>query len=942
MKKSTYCLLLACLAILSVSNSFAQKKDSTWVGTIRGIVWDSTHTTVLRAATVAIYSIKDAELIGYSLTNNYGEFSFKGLPTAIPLKMVASFIGYKSSEKRFLIPSSKKDLDIGHVNLTFSSNELKEVTVTYTPPPVRMKGDTLEFYADAFKLDPNAQTEDLLRVLPGITIWADGTITVNGREVKSVLVNGKPFFGGDARVATQNIPKNVVDKIQVYQKDKDPKKLTDSTTEINIKLKKGREVGYFGKFSGGYGTGNHYESDGNLNFFNKRSQLGLAISSNDVNKIANDINFILRNNTFKGTGANVEYQSNFNIEGINKYTAGGLIFQHDFIPNPDYYNNNRLTALYFIKNNKQDLVQNTQTITTLNNANYFTQQNKNKNVNIQQSQNASTSYEKIQDGNKFSIDGSFRNEATHSTVETESVITDQNNSLLSTNNIFNKSVNTVNDFSIKTLYKHKPINQGVSWLSQYELSYKLNLVDFKTDQTYKSTYLTATNRGDNVNFDRLYNNGSTILMHDLIFKLPNFGALIFGNYKFAGIVTGLQNEVGITMNKARNNVRDRDTTTKEYQYNSYLTNNRRETIFNIKPALVFTKNIYRSLSNRYEKSFSAVVNMGVQFYDLNSTSEKTFQQFSKPYQKFVPNANISYSNRQFGEFTNSSSLQITASSQYPTVQQLAPLVDSANLNFIQKGNAYLKEQDTRELTFTFRHLSERSTNILTWSVTLNGGYIKNYFTNSSNIDGLGRTVYTTVNADGYRYISGSSDIKKAFKLRNSQLQFNISPIVSINRSPNYVNGVLNYFNNFSLSYNPGINYTYKNWVAVNIIEKQSYNHYSQKGSNSFDLSSLVSQSEVSFSINCTKKLSVNSNAIYTKNIYNGAQVKTFTIWNAAANYKLFKGNIAEIKLSALDLLHQNTGLINYGFNNSITQGSVNVLQQYFMLTFAYFPRKFGK
>lgn len=942
MKKELYYILLLSLAILSAGKSFGQKKDSTWVGTLHGVVLDSAHNSVLRAATVAIYTVKDAALMGYTLTNNYGEFSYKGLPTAIPLKIIASFVGYKSTEKEFLISSVKSQLDIGHINLIFSSNELQEVKITYTPPPVVMKGDTLEFNADAFKLDPNAQTEDLLRVLPGITVWADGTITVNGREVKSVLVNGKPFFGGDARVATQNIPKNVVDKIQVYQKDKNPEKPADSTTEINIKLKKGKDVGYFGKFSGGYGTGGHYESDGNLNFFNRNSQLGLAISSNNVDKTANDINFILRNNTFKGTGAGVEYQSNFNIDGINKYTAGGLLFQHDFIPNPDFSNNNRLTALYFIKNNHQDLEQNTQTVTTLNDGSFYTQQNKNKNTNVLQSQSATTSYEKINDGNKFSIDGSFKNEVSHSMIENESLIIDQNNNQLSTNHLFNQLDNTINEFGLKTSFKHKPINQGLSWLSGYELNYKLNLSDFKTNQDYRSAYSVATNEGEKVNLNRFYNNNSTLLLNNFLFKLPNAGALIFGGYKFAGIVTGLQNEIEITNNNLHSIVKDKDTLTNEYQNNSYLTNNRQETTYNIKPSLTFTKNVYKSLSSRYEKIFSVTANIIDQLYTLNSASEKTFQQFSKSYQKFVPNANISYSNRQFGEFTNTVSLQITTSSQYPTVQQLTPLVDSANLNYIQKGNSSLKEQNTRELTINFRHLSEKSTNILTWSVSLNAGYIQNYFAGSSNIDNLGRTLYTTVNADGYRYLNGTADIKKAFKFNDSQLQFSISPMASINRSPGYINGILDVFNNFSLSYNPGINYTYKNWLAINIDEKQSLNNYSQKGTNSNKLSNSVSQSEISFSISCTKRLSLSSNAIYTKNTYNGVLAKNFTIWNAAANYKMFKGNIAELKLSGLDLLHQNTGLINYGFNNSITQGSVNVLQQYFMLTFAYFPRKFGK
>ncbi|MEO9209766.1 MAG: hypothetical protein ABI208_01635, partial [Ginsengibacter sp.] len=158
----------------------------------------------------------------------------------------------------------------------------------------------------------------------------------------------------------------------------------------------------------------------------------------------------------------------------------------------------------------------------------------------------------------------------------------------------------------------------------------------------------------------------------------------------------------------------------------------------------------------------------------------------------------------------------------------------------------------------------------------------------------------------------------------------------------YVNGVFNYFDNFSLSYNPAINYTYKNWLAVNIAYNQTYNSYRQKGADAIDLANSVSRSELSVSVNGTKKLTISSNAVYAKNTYNGAQKTTFTIWNASALYRLFKGNTAEIKFSALDMLHQNTGLINYGVNNSITQGTVNALQQYFMVTLSWFPRKFGK
>jgi hypothetical protein len=175
-----------------------------------------------------------------------------------------------------------------------------------------------------------------------------------------------------------------------------------------------------------------------------------------------------------------------------------------------------------------------------------------------------------------------------------------------------------------------------------------------------------------------------------------------------------------------------------------------------------------------------------------------------------------------------------------------------------------------------------------------------------------------------------------------QFQLSISPTASLNRSPNYLNGILNYFSNFLLTYDPGISYTYKDLLAVTIVQKQSYSRYKQNATGAGDLTSRISQSELSFSLNCTRKLTVASNAIYTNNTSTGSAVKSFTIWNASAVCKLFKGNTAEIKLSALDILHQNKGLTNFGLNNSITHGTVNVLQQYFMVTLAWFPRKFGK
>ena len=226
---------------------------------------------------------------------------------------------------------------------------------------MRMNGDTLEFNADAFKLDSNATAEDLMRRLPGFTIWGDGDITFNGKKINQVLVNGKPFMGtNDITVATQNLPKNALSKIQIYQQ-RDDKNPLDSTMFANIKLKEDKQMGYFGKVGGGYGTDKRYTADGMLSGFNKKLQISAVGAFNNINKLANSADVLLKNSSFKGEGANIEYQSDFNMRGVNKPAAGGITFQYDFIPDPAYQKTSRLNADYFINRNQTIIDNDTRT-----------------------------------------------------------------------------------------------------------------------------------------------------------------------------------------------------------------------------------------------------------------------------------------------------------------------------------------------------------------------------------------------------------------------------------------------------------------------------------------------------------------------------------------------------------------------------------------------------
>ena len=149
------------------------------------------------------------------------------------------------------------------------------------------KGDTTIMKAEAFKVNPDANAEELVKKMPGITV-ENGTVKAHGEEIKKVLVDGKPFFGDDPSVALKNLPADVIDKIQVYNKLSDQSELTgfddgSSSKTINIVTRRDARISQFGKFSGGTNFSDKYLVAGNLNIFKGPRRFTFTGMSNNVN-----------------------------------------------------------------------------------------------------------------------------------------------------------------------------------------------------------------------------------------------------------------------------------------------------------------------------------------------------------------------------------------------------------------------------------------------------------------------------------------------------------------------------------------------------------------------------------------------------------------------------------------------------------------------------------
>src|SRR5690606_29957082 len=156
-----------------------------------------------------------------------------------------------------------EDKNLGEIQLK-TVISLGEAVVVGSAPPIRIKSDTLEFNASSFKVRPDANVETLLKQLPGVEIDEEGKITVNGKEVNQVLVNGKPFFDKDGKIALQNLPANIINKVQVTdtktkKEEISGDKASGNNSSINLTIDEEKNKGIMLKAMAGYGTDDRYE-----------------------------------------------------------------------------------------------------------------------------------------------------------------------------------------------------------------------------------------------------------------------------------------------------------------------------------------------------------------------------------------------------------------------------------------------------------------------------------------------------------------------------------------------------------------------------------------------------------------------------------------------------------------------------------------------------------
>lgn len=300
---------------------------------ITGRVVDDDGEPMIQAS-VRLLTRRDSTQVKGAVTDDRGRFTLSGVSKGSYI-VEMSYVGYTTVCNNVAV--ADQNIRMKPVTMSESSIMLSEATVIGIKTPVKVMQDTVEFNADSYKTAPNAVVEDLLKRLPGVEVDSDGKITANGKEVSKILIDGKEFFSDDPKVASKNLPVNMIDKLQVVDRKSDLARITgvddgEEETVINLTVKKGMNNGWFGTVEGGYGTDDRYKANFNVNRFWNGNQFTIIGGANNVNDLGFTDGTSGRFRRFGGSTGITSSQAlgiNFNVGNEEIFRVGGdVMYSH--------------------------------------------------------------------------------------------------------------------------------------------------------------------------------------------------------------------------------------------------------------------------------------------------------------------------------------------------------------------------------------------------------------------------------------------------------------------------------------------------------------------------------------------------------------------------------------------------------------------------------------
>ncbi len=931
--------LISCATWLALLfSSFTMFGQGTY--TLKGRVTDSKDKSALAGVTAALRSFADSTQRTGGISDDNGVFTIPGIkPGRYMLRL--DYLGYRQIRQAITI--ADKDIDLGEMAMSQAANELKGVTVGGKQIRGEQKGDTSQFRADAFKTNPDATAEDLVNKMPGVT--SDNTgVKVNGETVQNVMVDGKPFFGSDPSLALKNLPSEVVDKIQVFDRLSDQANFTgfdDGTSQktMNIITRRNKSEGVFGKLYAGYGTDDRYIAGGNVNFFNGDRRISILGMSNNINQQNFSIQDILGatgsgggnggggSRGGRGGGGNFGggVANNFMVgqqNGISVTNSAGLNYSDT------WGKKLKVSGSYFYNSTDNT---NATTLTR----NYFSSPDSTNIYNENSSSEATNFNHRVNLRLEYTID-SF-----NSIIFTPGISFQRSSSVS----------NTVATDSIAELLSSATTNRPVANSNGYNSSNNLLFQHkFKKARRTISFNMAATlneKNGDGAYYSSTQY-GSLTTLRDQQYKLYNNTYNLSPNVTYTEPV-GKKGQLMFTYNPSfQNSNADKETYNKDTATQNYTTldpvySNKYSNTYNTQKG---------GLSYRVgDRKLTFNAGLNVQYATLSGEQEYPMPySLDRNFTSVLPNAMLNIRNADGKNLR----IMYRTNTNAPSITQLQNVVDISNPLLIKTGNTGLRQD--YEQTFIVRYGLTNAKTARNFFLNLYVNYINNYIGNASYIPGRdslfadpatntsvvinrGSQLSRPVNLDGY--FATRLFLTYGLPVKPLKSNLNLNGGLNYTCTPGMINTALNYANNFIPSFGIALTSNISEQIDFSLSYNGNYNivqntAQSQANNNYYNHLTSAKINYILF-----KKLVLNTSV--TENYYtafSSTANQNFYLWNAYVAYKFFKNNALEARITAFDILNQNKSISRTVTETYIENSVTQVLQQYFMLQLTYTIRKF--
>jgi hypothetical protein len=925
MKKTT--ALLVVLFIISIP-VFAQD------AAIKGTVIDTSEKRNLSNTVIALLRPADSVLIRFTRSNKDGNFTLSRLPPGKFIMMVTRPAYADYFDRVEVAPGAT--VDLGRVAMILKSQLLQEVVVQHKLGAIRIKGDTTEYIADSFKVTAGATVEDLLKKLPGIQVDKDGKITAQGETVQKVLVDGEEFFSDDPTIATRGLTADAVSKVQTFDKKSDQAEFTgiddgQKTKNINLQLKEDKKKGYFGKAEAGSDFNKYWNNNLMFNAFKgKRKLSAYGIMSNsgktglDWEEGAN----YGGNNAEVGSddGGGVYYSidggddefggGNYWGEGLPKGWSSGLHYSNKWNADKIHFNGsyqfNKLNTQAQGNTLSQYILPDSTNLFVNDNGNSFRSRDRQRINALYEIKIDSLSSLKItaqgSKGANFSK-SDFHQESLNDDGDTLSIV-DRETTVDGGKNNFNSSL----------LWRQKFKKQGRTLSVSAKQNYTENTsagIYYSENNYYKDNIFTSRKVLDQ---QKLIDNKSSVINSRISYTEPlnkrsllEFSYSIDNNHRTSAITTLEKiNSVG----KYEERV---DSLSNEYSFN------------------VLTQS--GGISYRYAKPKKLTFSFGMNVSNAVFTRKdlKGDAAIDYSFTNFYPQANVNWTLPGNGNLRFS----YNGSTQAPNIDQVQPIQDITDQLNVKVGNPDLKQAFRHNFNLrygSYKFLSERN---IYGSVYFTA--MQNDFSSMNILDTLtGKRTSMPVNVDGNFRSNGWFGYEK--KIKKLGIFLGIGGDFNYYHNTNFIGELKNETNSYFIGLGPTVRYRkdkkFELWINTSFgrnVSKTSLrsdlvtkywtmNHYIDM------MAYLPWKLEIGSSVNFNirQKTSVfdrNNNSIR---------------WNARIDRKLFKNDVARLRLTANDILDQNIGFNRNINSNFISERTYDTIRRNFMLSFIWNFSRNGK